>query len=570
MKKSALFSGVAVVSLSALLAGCSGGLGGSQGAAPAVHRAPIHNGGTLVQTFPTSFGTNLIPFLDASLYTATAVGYEFDPILQFNQNGVLIGDLVSSWSFSPDKKTIYFHINPKARWSNGIYVTAKDVQLGVDWLASKTYNVTDQGEYGYLVQNIVGASKPLPDGTTPSGFKIINPREFSITMQQPDAAVLPSQLSGITPLPTFVLGRIPMSQWKSSSFNKLPTVGTGPFITTQVVPGQSITQKANPYYLFGKPHIAYNVFKVISPDVVVGDLASGQVDIASILPKDVAKLKAAPNLNIAITPNNGFEYLGWRLNNAQYGSVFSNVLFRQAVEYAINRGALIQAVDKGYGKPENGPLPPINHWYNPALNNAYPYSPAKANALLNQMGMKIKNGWRTMPNGQPFTPTLTISSGNSNLAIDANFIKQFLNAVHINLKVNPPINFNTILNYLNGDANGKQPIQGFLLGWSLGTDPDPRGLWRTTDQLNITTIDWVKGPGTKLNDQLIHDQHTAAAFSLPYRQKVLYQWQALVSKEMPENFLMMNDTLTAYNKNLHGVTFSPYGNLFPYKWYLSN
>ncbi|PWI58350.1 ABC transporter substrate-binding protein [Sulfoacidibacillus thermotolerans] len=571
-KKTTIFSAAAVVTLSALLAGCGGGTNSGSGLGQAVSATPV-NGGTIVQDFPTSFGLNFIPYLSTSYYTLQAWALQFDSLLQFNQNDQLIGDLADKWTVSPDKKTYTFYLNPNAKWSDGTPITSKDVQLGVDWLLSKSYNVTDGGSYGYILSNVVGvpSSGYLPDGQTPSGFKIINSHEFSITVQHADAAVLTADLAGIVPLPYSVLGKIPMSQWKGSPFDKKPWLGSGQFIMTSLVPGQSITQKANPYYVFGKPHIEYNVWKVISPDVVDGDLASGQVTISSIHATDAAKMRQIPNVSVNIEPTNGFDYLGWRLNNSEYGDIFSRVRFRQAVEYALNRPAMIKALFDGYGVVENGPLPPINFWYNQALNGTYPYDPAKANQLLDALGMKIKNGWRTLPNGQPFTPTLTISSGDANIQRQADFVQYYLKQVHIDLKILPPINFNTILNQLNNDANGKQPIQGFLLAWSLSNDPDPRGLWRATDTMNTTSIDWTntKDPAIQENDKLIHEQHTRQAFDQQYRISILNQWQQLLNQQMPENFLFDQDTVTAYNKNLHGVVFSPYGALFEYKWWLS-
>ncbi|MHB1628728.1 MAG: ABC transporter substrate-binding protein [Bacilli bacterium] len=558
------------MTLSTLFAGF-GGFGGAFAAT--AHRAPVTNGGTMVQTFPTAFGLNFIPFLTTSYYTFQASAYSFDSILRFNRKDQLVADIVNNWSVSPNKLTYTFQINPKARWSNGAYITTADVKLGVDWLLSTSYNKTDGGAYGYLLSDVVGVPKSgyLPDGQTPSGFKVLGPREFSVTLQHADAAALPTGLGGITPLPSFILGKIPMSKWKGSAFDLHPSVGSGPFITTSVVPGQSITQKANPYYVLGRPHIAQNVWKVVSPDVVNGDLASGQVTIAGIHGVDAAQMKKVPNLNLNVVPTNGFDYLGWRLNNATFGSVFSQVKFRQAVEYALNRPAMIKALYAGYGTVENGPLPPINFWYNKALNGTYAYNPAKANALLNSIGMKIKNGWRTTPNGQPFTPALTISSGNSTIQRQADFVQHFLQAVHINLKINPPINFNTMLSQLNSDANGKQPIQAFLMAWSLGNDPDPRGLWRSTDNLNLTSIDWTnpKDPAIVLNDKLIHESHSMAAYNINYRIATLNKWQALLNQQMPENFLFDQSTVTAYNKNLHGVVFTPYGLLDPQQWWLS-
>ncbi len=573
-KKSILFSATAVVTLSALLAGCGGSTSSGGGTNQATAPTTPVNGGTIVQTFPTAFGLNFIPYLSISEYTFQAWVLQFESILQYNQKDQLIGDLVDKWTVAPSKKMYTFYINPKARWSNGTPITAQDVQLGVEWLVSESYNVADGGAYGYMLSDIVGvpSSGYLPDGQTPSGFKIVNSHEFTISLQHADAAVLTSDLAGIVPLPSSVLGKIPMSQWKGSAFDKKPTVGSGQFIMTSLIPGQSITQKANPYYVFGKPHIEYNVWKVISTDVVDGDLASGQVTIAAIHAIDAAKMKQLSNLTVNVEPSNGFDYLGWRLNNAEYGSVFSHVRFRQAVEYALNRPAMIKALYDGYGTVENGPLPPINFWYNQALNSTYAYNPEKSNQLLNSLGMTIKNGWRTLPNGQPFTPTLTISSGDATIQRQADFIQQYLQQVHINLKILPPINFNTILNQLNGDANGKQPLQAFLLAWSLGNDPDPRGLWRSTDHMNVTSIDWTntKDPAIQQNDQLIHEQHSRAAFNQQYRINILNQWQQLLNQQMPENFLFDQNIVTAYNKNLHGVIFSPYGTMFEYKWWVSS
>ncbi len=568
-KRQAILSALSVITLSALIAGT----GGAMANAKTVEQHRVSSSqSTITIALPSAFGPNLIPALDSSLYTAQITGYQFDPILNVNPQDQLIGDIVDKWWYSKDKKTIYFHINPKARWSNGMQVTSKDVELGVDWLASKTYQTTDQGEYGYEVNSIVGAKNPIPDGTTPSGFKIISTHEFSMTTYTVDATNLAANLQFIQPLPYFELGKLPMSKWKTSTFNKLPPVGDGPYLVKSVVPGQSVTMTANPYYLHGKPIIDTTIYKVVSPDVVTGDLASGQVNMTGIHPSDVAKLRNVAGISINISSTNGYSFLGWRLNNSVYGKEFSNVKFRQAVEYAINRQALIQAIDKGYGKPENGPLPPVNFWYNSALNNTYPYNPAKANQLLDQAGFKIKNGWRTTPDGKPFTPTLTISSGDTNIQIEANFIKQFLNAVHIDVKILPPINFNTMLNQLNNDANGKQPVQGFFMAWSLGSGPqDPRPLWLSNAAFNTTVQDW-QTPKSVLsqNDKLLNEQASAQAYNDSYRKKVLDQWQVLINQHLPTNFLTMDDTLTAYSSNLHGVVFTDLGTFYPWKWYFSS
>lgn len=569
-KRTGFVSAAAVLSLSALLAGCSG----ATDAAAAVKHSSIPNGGTIVETVPTSFGSNFIPLLDGSAYNQNITGLMFDSILTVNPQNQLMGDLTYLPVVSKNGLTYTFTIKPTAVWSNGIHVTSKDVELGVDWLASKSYNnPPDNGEYGSFVQAIVGASNPLPDGTTPAGFKIISPYKFSITVQHADPTELGSNLAFITPLPYYVLGSLPMSKWMGSAFDKQPTVGSGPYLIQSIVPNQSVTMKANPHYVFGAPHISYTIWKVISPNVVSGDLASGQVTMATVHATDFIKLKNDPTLAENSEPANGYDFLGWRQNNVTYGKEFQNVMFRQAVEYAINRPALGEALDKGYFTVTNGPFPVGVSYFDKALSNAYPYSPAKANALLTKAGFRInpKTGWRMTPGGRAFTPTLTYTSGDSNIQIQANFIVQFMKAVHIDLKLLPPISFQQQVNEMNADTNGKAPIQAFLEGWNLGSGPqDPRPLWLSTAPFNTTVQDWETPASVlKENDTLLQEQASLKAYNPVYRQDILNQWQVLWNSQEPTNQLIADNALTVYQKNLHGVVFSSLGDFYPWEWYLT-
>ncbi|MCY0875841.1 MAG: ABC transporter substrate-binding protein [Firmicutes bacterium] len=571
-KRTGLISAAAVLSLSALLAGCSGATA-SDAASTAKHSA-IPNGGTIVQTVSSSLGVNFIPLLDSSEYNQNVTSSMFDSILTVNPQNQLMGDLANMPTVSKNGLTYTFTLKPSAKWSNGQRITSKDVELGVDWLASKTYNnPPDDGSYGSFVQAIVGGSNPLPDGKTPSGFKTLGAYKFSITVQKADPTELGSNLAFITPLPSSVLGKIPMSKWMTSSFNKKPTVGSGAYVIQSIVPNQSVTMKANPYYVFGEPHITNSIIKVISPDVVVGDLVSGQVTMATVHAQDFIKLKNNPSLAENSEPANGYDFLGWRQNNVTYGKEFRNVKFRQAVEYAINRVALGDALDKGYFTVTNGPFPEGVSYFDKTLSNAYAYNPEKANELLNEAGFLInkKTGFRMTPGGRPFNPTLTYASGDSNTQEMAQFVKQFLGAVHINLKLLPPINFQQQINEMNNDSNGKQPIEGFLEGWDLGSGPqDPRPLWLSTAPFNTTVQDWETPASVlKENDTLLAEQASLKAYNPVYRQNILNQWQVLWNSQEPTNQLIADNSLTVYSKNLHGVVFSSLGDFYPWKWYLT-
>lgn len=568
-----MVSAIAVMSLSALLAGCSGGV--ASAAAPVAHKTAPQYGGTLSVALPDAWQPDLIPYLASSAYSQNIWSNQFLPMIGMDPNGKLGTDtgVVDKWTISPDKKTYTFWINKKAMWSDGLHVTAKDVQLGVDWLASKSYNGPLQGIYGYLVQNIVGATAPITDGTTPSGFKIINPYEFQITTIAADAAVLNSQLSLITPLPYFVLGKIPMATWNKIPFDTTPNVGDGPWVTSKVVQGESVVQTANKYFMWGKPYIPTYEFQVIKTALTPGDLAKGTLTAAAIEPKYVAGLKRYQNLKMNISTGYGYTYLVWRLNNVTYKKEFDNVNFRQACEYAINRPAYIKAFEKGYGTPQNGPLPDVSVWYDQALKNQYPYNPGKANQLLDQAGFKIgKNGWRMTPGGRPFQPTITYPTGSQTIAEETQAIATFLRAVKIDVKINPPIDFNSILKMQDNDANGKQPLQGFVEGVSFSgvPDPDPRGAFGSKDSFNLTTWDWsYPDKWTALNDKLIAEQHGVKAFNFAYRKNIIDQWQTVYNDRLPMIFLTNVDAITAYQSNLQNVNINALGWFYPWKMYFS-
>ena len=49
----------------------------------------------------------------------------------------IIPELATHWAFGKDKKTMYFRLNKKARWSDGVPVTAKDFAFTLEFMRSK-------------------------------------------------------------------------------------------------------------------------------------------------------------------------------------------------------------------------------------------------------------------------------------------------------------------------------------------------------------------------------------------------------------------------------------------------
>lgn len=114
--------------------------------------------------------------------------------------------------------------------------------------------------------------------------------------------------------------------------------------------------------------------------------------------------------------------------------------FRHAILHAIDRQQFVDTVLLGAGAPVDGPITPGNkEWVATALP-AYPYDPAKAGALLDELGLKDvnKDGIRdTDSKGTPVRFNLFTQRGHATRERAAAVIKEDLRKIGIQVDVTP-------------------------------------------------------------------------------------------------------------------------------------
>lgn len=159
-------------------------------------------------------------------------------------------------------------------------------------------------------------------------------------------------------------------------------VGTGPFKLSKWEQGSSITYTKWAKY-WGKdaesnqlPYADGMVaIDLPDPSVRVLNLQSGQADLAPISPSDVQTLKN--DTNVQIVPS-GDTRLQFTLNHNK--APFDNLHLRRALNYAIDRKPLADALFGGYGRAAAG-IQENSQWYNPAFKQAT-FDPAKVKEEL--------------------------------------------------------------------------------------------------------------------------------------------------------------------------------------------
>lgn len=192
------------------------------------------------------------------------INYIFDSLLSksLDEPGVYYPLLAEKVSFDPKKTTfIIFHLNPKARFSNGQPLTAEDVKYSFEL---------------YQTQSNFGLQMYLAD---------LNKLEVLSALQ-----VKMHFKSGHNPEMAMIVAQMPIyskRQWQGRDFKDLtlkPILGSGPYVIERIDPGRSISYQRNPQY-WGKnllvnrgrynfDRIQYRYYR--SPEIKFEAFKSGQ------------------------------------------------------------------------------------------------------------------------------------------------------------------------------------------------------------------------------------------------------------------------------------------------------
>lgn len=162
-------------------------------------------------------------------------------------------------------------------------------------------------------------------------------------------------------------------------------VGTGPFALESFTRDVELVLAANDTYWGGRPALDRIVFRTISDDTVrFTELFTGGIDVANQIDfKDVERLESDGNLQ-AISGNFlNMQYIGFNASLAP----FDNLAVRRAVQHAVNKQNIADAIFYGSYTLGAGPIAPGLPGYDPTLAEYYPYDPERARQLLADAGI---------------------------------------------------------------------------------------------------------------------------------------------------------------------------------------
>jgi len=268
--------------------------------------------------------------------------------------------LAESWTVSPDQLAWTFHLRRGVTFHDGSPFTADDVVYS----------------YRRIIDEKLANADKL---SAVSGITASDKSTVIITLKQPTPNLL-TNLGGFKGLA--------IVQRRNVESGEIAThpVGTGPFAFQSQKSGDSITLEANPTYWAGAPKVSGVTFRFISePSTALSALQAGEIDWTDSIPAQrVAQLKDDDSITLATTPSNDYWYLA--LNEAR--APWHDVRVRQAIAYAIDRDAIVQATSYGTAVANQLAIPKGNPWYTPY--DTYRHDIERAKGLLRDAGAAPK------------------------------------------------------------------------------------------------------------------------------------------------------------------------------------
>ncbi|MFI0239115.1 peptide ABC transporter substrate-binding protein [Streptomyces sp. NPDC016845] len=317
-------------------------------------------------------------------------------------------------TYSDGNTTVTVPLRQGVKWSDGTPVTARDLEF---WFNLVKANKADWGSYS------VGT---MPDNV--EKFEVVD--DHTVRMRL-DRAYNPDWF---TANQLYLLRALPQHAWDATEdggtigdhdrttkgakavfarltqhAKSLGSYGSDPLWKTvdgpwklagwrdtgqvTIVPNEKYTGPESE-----RPHLDKVVFKPFTTaDSEYNVLRSGGVDYGYIPPSVMAQKKKFEDKGYRVDPWEGWAatYIVYNFNSTHAGPAMNQLYIRQAMQHLVDQDAMSEVIWQGSATPTLGPVPvtPKSQYLSEEMeHNQYPFSVAKAKALLGAHGWKTVDG----------------------------------------------------------------------------------------------------------------------------------------------------------------------------------
>jgi len=469
-----------------------------------VNNNPLIEGGTLrvALSSATSFTGTLDPLFTTNTVDTDAAAFirGFAGGLLFSENEDLtIGDQgmarIEEWCH--DTQSVLIVMQEEVFWHDGVQVTLDDLVFAYEVISHPDYTGT---RWTAFVWNTVG-TQAFRDGEVDyiSGL-VLSEDKMELRMYFYDWTPA-LQYFGFwhAHSPRHHLEHIPVADMAAHENVRLNTLGHGPFILEEYVPGESFLFVRNEDFWLGAPLVERVVFQIIPPVSAPMEAEAGNFDIIRIFPQSQYE-------NFPTESLTNFSYVGQvTRNNITYKAfvlgyyctetdmivvdptrVGSCVYLRRAMSMAVPYDVIGEMLFSGLVIPAVSNMALMHSpFFDPDLD-FFRYNPEMAAQILDDAGYAMgADGWRTRPDGSELV--IYWLHRNPATAAAEMRLEMELQSFH-DLGINVQLyqgrthDFQVMTDMLN--QTSPQAFDMLEAIWSVGNNPNPNNLWGPYSQLN--------------------------------------------------------------------------------------
>ena len=376
----------------------------------------------------------------------------------------VLPNLAESWSVSADGRVTAIRLREGLRWSDGAPLTSDDFVFTFNhiWLDKEYSPITSRLIHGGKIVRVDARNfQYVFDEPNPLFVNLIGQYgNFLVDAkhyfrQFHPAFVDRDELAERTKQAGFISWMAWMRALKDSRIEQsaeVPTLRAFRVVSRTL---QMMRLERNPYYFKVDP--AGNQLPYIdridaeivldNAELATAKASTGQLDFAAfaLRTQDIPLLKLGErtgliNVHIWTRLHSSDVVLQFNFTHAdeRLRALYWDKRFRHALSYAIDRQEMNEIIYFGLGAPRQVTVHPSSAYYEPEFASAHAdYDPARARALLDEMGLADNNGdgFREYPDGAPLTITMEFLDFETPKGISMELVREYWREVGIDLRL---------------------------------------------------------------------------------------------------------------------------------------
>jgi peptide/nickel transport system substrate-binding protein len=401
----------------------------------------------------------LIPSLAQTVQGAQITQMLYDHLADIGDSLKTLNDqgftphLADRWTWSADSLSVAFHLNPNAKWHDGVPVRSNDVRFTVTTIKDSTLGSPKRP----LITNIDSVATP-DSATAVVWFHARSPQQFY------DAAYQ------LLIMPEHIWKSIPPAGWRASDAARNP-IGSGQYRFARWIPRAAVELVADTSNYRGAPKLSRLIWS-IAPDftAAVTRFLSGETDFFEALrPENLPDVAKNPTLRVKQYRGLQYQFLQFNLrdpaNHDRPHPILGNRELRRALTMATDRAALVRSIFDTLALPALGPTVRTYPTTDPNLTQI-PFDLPRARQILDSLGWRVTGSDSIRSrNGRPLAFTLSVPSSSKPRVQMAVLLQEQLRQAGVKLNVEQ-IDFPVLIEKVR-----KRTFDSWIGAWN--TEPSP-------------------------------------------------------------------------------------------------